>query len=105
MAHMQKRLLKQLQREGSAFSDVVDPEIKSAKGSEQKAKKDTSSNQSYTIKESIRRQKHYKQRRFMELRKSQICSGFGSAYLISMKAIFKRLVATDLYVRKLSPMQ
>lgn len=65
-------------REGSAFSDVVDPEIKSAKGSEQKAKKDTSSNQSYTIKESIKRQKHYKQRRFMELRKSQICSGFGS---------------------------
>lgn len=38
-------------REGSAFGDVIDPEIKSAKGSEQKAKKDTSLKQSYTIKE------------------------------------------------------
>lgn len=43
--------------EGSAFGEIIDPEIGSAKGSEQKAKTDTSLNQSYTITESKRSSK------------------------------------------------
>lgn len=72
--------------EGSAFGDIIDPEIKSVKGLEQNAKKPT------FFKPVLYNQriKEEQQIRFMELSKCQICSGFGSAYLILMKTIFKR---------------